>query len=103
MVAEGEVVASMVCSFAGGGPGGGVWSGVSRRRKARRRNRAGGQPAGFGRERCFSAGKRRSSADAVGTKTPASKKKILKGGGERSERRVALPTAPAKLTSRDTP
>ena len=41
-------------------PGGGVLvRGVFRRRRARRRNRPGGQPAGPGWARCFSAGKAR--------------------------------------------
>ena len=39
-------------------PGGGAWVGVFRRRKARRRNRAVGQPAGPGRTRCFQRAKK---------------------------------------------
>ena len=68
----------------------------ARRRKARRRNRAGAQPAGPGRARCFSAGKER-DVPAQPAGLPAARKKILTARGERSERPVALPTAPARL------
>jgi hypothetical protein len=51
----------------------------------------------------FFSGPKKLSAGAAGTRTPASLKKILGGRGERSERPVELPTAPAKLRSRDTP
>ena len=77
-------------------PGGGAWVGVcsGAGRHAGVIGREGNRPAR--RARCFSAGKERDYAGAAGgvARVP---EKILTAWGERSERPVALPTAPARL------
>lgn len=78
MLAAGSVMAPMSCSDREWRPPvAGSWFGVFRRRKARRRNRAGGQPDGPVRARCFSAGKEEGSVGNADTANARGSEKDL--------------------------
>src|ERR1035441_9597389 len=95
MVSEEEVVASMACSHRGGPRrrGLGLWC-VSTP-EGTQAERAGVQLADLGGQDVFQREKKRQRRRSrLGARGP---KKILAARGERSERPVALPTAPARL------
>ena len=97
-------MAFMVCSLRRWSPVAGSWfvvcSGAGRHAGVIGRERNRTARAG----KMFFSGQKKGTAPAKPAPgLPAARKKILTGRSERSERPVALPTAPAKLTSRDTP
>ncbi len=71
----------------------GPWPGVFRHRKARRRQRARGQPDGPGPTRCFQRAKISNCAGAAGSRVPAFRKKISasRGGAQRKGRLSSRP------------